>query len=458
MATVATLAVNVIAQTGGFNKGLDKAGKKAKGFGSGIKGAMGAAVAPAALAAAAIAAVGVALMKVNQAMERLDIVAKTAKGLGIKEQDLMGFQHAAELAGVSAGGFTTAMQKMQKGVGEAMAGTGLAKDALERMGIEVQAFGALNPDEQFLQLADKIAAIENPAERAAMATAIFGRAGADMLPMLLEGREGIEGQMEALKGLQGELSTADFQAIQDANDAWTRVGKAFDGIWNQLSVMLAPAFEWLADTIVEVIKWVRNMVEWFKNLNVTWKGLIAVASPLVGAIMWVAGAFSDDEEQIEKVIKSTEKMEAVTLAAMEAEQKAIEEAAKAREALEKKGASLTASLRNPMEMYNDTLANLNSMLDAGVISWETYGRAVAKAQDDIKKSDEFKAKEIKVAERQAVGVTLRGRGTFSIQQKQHRALEKIREEERLQLKQLKQQTALLQQLNNNVQTGTVVTI
>ena len=98
------------------------------------------------------------------------------------------------------------------------------------------------------------------------------------------------------------------------------------------------------------------------------------------------------------------------------------------------------------------------MLDAGVISWETYSRAVAKAQEDIKKSEEFKAKEIKVAERQAIGVTLRGRGSFSIQQKQQRALEKIREEEKLQLKQLKQQTALLQQLNNNVQTGTVVTI
>ena len=68
------------------------------------------------------------------------------------------------------------------------------------------------------------------------------------------------------------------KAIEDANDAWTRVGKAFDGIWNQLSVLLAPAFEWLADTIVEVIKWVRDMVDWFKNLSGVWKMLIAVAS------------------------------------------------------------------------------------------------------------------------------------------------------------------------------------
>ena len=106
------------------------------------------------------------------------------------------------------------MQKMQKGVGEAMLGTGKARAAMEAMGIEVQAFGALNADEQFLQLADKIAALENPADRAAMATSVFGAAGADLLPMLMQGREAIEGQMESLKGLQGELSDADFKGYR----------------------------------------------------------------------------------------------------------------------------------------------------------------------------------------------------------------------------------------------------
>jgi len=461
MGTVATLAVNVVANTGSLNKGLDSASKKAKGFGSGIGGAMKAAVSPAALATAAIAAVGVALVKVNAAMERLDEVAKKSASLGISGQKLMEFQHAAELAGVATGGFNSAMQKMQKGVGEAMAGTGKAKAAMETMGIEIQSFGALNADEQFLQLADKIAAIQNPAERAAMATAVFGASGADLLPMLMQGREGIEGQMDALKGLQGELSDADFKAIEDANDAWMKVGKAFDGIWNQLSVMLAPAFEWLADTIVEVIKWVKDMVEWFKNLSGVWKGLIAVASPLVGAIMWVAGAFSDEEEVIERLADAKDKIDAQTLAGLAAEQKAMEDAAKAREALEQKGVKLTESMRTPMEMYNDTIGELNSMLDAGVISWDIYGRAVAKAQKSItdaekKQRDEEKKK---IKEEAAVGAAIRGQsGTYSIQLKQQRVLERIREEERLQLRQLQQQTQLLQQLNNNVQTGTVVTI
>jgi len=332
---------------------------------------------------------------------------------------------------VSADKMANALQKMQKGIGEGLAGTGKAKVAFERMGISMEHIGQLPAKDQMYEIADAIAAIKNPAERAAAATAIFGSAGADMLPVLEGGSAALKAQEDDLKSLQGTLSDADFKAIEDSNDAWTRFGTAMEGIWNQLAVALAPTMEWVGNLLADIAGWVARIVD---SWNDFWGGT-----------------------PVETAKKATENVEA-HMAAMEKEKKAAEDALKAREELEKKGLKLTESLRNPMEMYNDTLADLNSMLDAGVISWDTYGRAVAKAQDDIKKSEEFKAKEIKVAERQAVGVSLRGRGAFSIQQKQQRTLEKLREEERQQLRQLKQQTALLQQLNNNVQTGTVVTI
>jgi hypothetical protein len=197
-----------------------------------------------------------------------------------------------------------------------------------------------------------------------------------------------------------------------------------EGIWNQIAVAVAPTMEWIGNTLAEV----------------------------AGRVARIIDAWNDffGSQPVDTANKAKDKVDA-NLAAMERE-------LKARDELEKKGVSLTESMRDPMEIYNDSLADLNAMLEAGVISWDTYGRAVAKAQDDIKKSEKFKAKEIKVAERAAVGVTLRGHGASSMQQKQIRALEKIRAEEKLQLKQLQQQTTLLQQLNNNIKTGTVVTI
>ena len=458
MGTVATLAVNVIANTGAMTKGLDKAGDKAKGFGKTASGGMKSIVPAAAVATAALAALAVVVMKVGAAFDRMDAAAKKARSMGMAAQDLMAFQHAAELGGVSADQMATALQKMQKGIGEGLAGTGLAKDALEGMGISMDQIAALPAKEQMYLIADALAKIKNPAKKAAAAAAIFGGVGADLIPVLEGGSDALKAQEEDLKSLTGELTTADFKAIEDSNDAWARFGTAMEGIWDQIAVFVAPALEMIGNTLASIAGWVANLIQGFREWTDGVREWLMEAFPAFEWLAEVMGLLDDKTAAVERLTMAQLKQAAAEKLAAEEEKKAIEEAAKAREALEKKGVALTTSMRNPMEMYNDTLADLNEMLDAGVISWETYSRAVAKAQEDIKKSEEFKLKEIKVAERQAVGVTLRGRGSFSIQQKQFRALEKLREEERLQLKQLKQQTALLQLLNNNIQTGTVVTI
>lgn len=463
MGTVATLAVNVIARTGDFDKNLDKAGTKAKGFGKsvgsgGAAGSLAKFVPVMALATAAAAAATVAYKELGAAFARIDEMAKKASRLGITSQALRELSYAAELAGASGDVMNDTLKTLQKNIGDAALGTGEAAASMKLLGLDVDKIAGMSADEQFKTIAESISKIENPSLQAALSAKIFGESSQQLMDVIRGGNDALDENAERLAHLQGTIDDSDNAAVADMYDAWTDVKMAIEGLWEQVAVMLAPALESLGHIIAEVIGWVARMVQWFRELDNTWVGLIAIVNPLMGAIAWVASAWSDDEEVIKKVTEATKENGIETLRAAEAEQKAIEEAAKAREELEKQGFKLTESMRNPMEMYNDTIANLNSMLDAGAISWTTYGRAVQKAQDDIKKSEEFKANEIKVAERQAVGVALRGRGAFSIQQKQQRTLEKLREEERQQLRQLKQQTALLQQLNNNVQTGTVVTI
>ena len=438
MGTVATLAVNVIANTGGLTKGFNKAKKESKSFGASFGASMKSFVTPAALATAGIAAVGIAVVKIGSQLSRLDEIAKKARGLGISGQTLMEFQHAASLAGVQAESFTRAMMDMQKNIGDAIAGTGEAKDALALIGVEIGDLARLDASEQFLAIADKISKIENASERAAVATRIFGGAGADLIPMLIQGSAAIREQMDELKRLQGVITGVEFEQIEAANDAMEKLGKSWDGIWAQLTVAVAPVLQDLVELLIEALQLVKSIASvlpsWTRYLIPVY-GLLLLIKDIWD---WATDADATKAAAQEK-LDIAEKLLADTKAQHAAELKAIEETAKAREALEARGSKLLQSLRNPMEIYTDTVADLNMMLTEGVIGWQTYGRAVEKAQEDIKKSEEFKAKEIRVAERQAVGVTLRGRGAFSIQQKQQRTLEKLREEERQQLKQLKQQ-------------------
>lgn len=63
--------------------------------------------------------------------------------------------------------------------------------------------------------------------------------------------------------------------------------------------------------------------------------------------------------------------------------KAAAEAQREWEATLERGKALTESLRTPLEVYQDTLADVNELLDQGAISYETYSRAVEKAQKDL---------------------------------------------------------------------------
>ena len=437
MATIANLAVNVISNTGSFNKGMSQTrkgladtNKSVGGFGNKLKGLAG----PIAAAVGGLLAFGKVISGVSQAFEKMDEAAKKALSLNIGAQQLMGLQHAAELAGMSASQLTSNMQKMQKGIGEALTGVGTAKDAFKRLGIDIEHLATLTPEQQLAKIAEAIKSIENPAERAAAATQIFGRAGMDMLPMLEGGAAAIEESTAALQELQGTLDQQDFSAIESTNDAWTRFRTAAEGVWNQLAVALAPVLELIADVLTEIVSAIARAIDGFNDF------------------FGVADRYIDTKKKIAQASEAE-------LATAEKARKAEEEAAKAREALEKRGIQLAESLRTPIEKYTDTIADLDMLLSEGVISWETYERAVKKANDELEKSEEFKKREIKAIERQAVGIVTRGStAALSAQQKQVRVLERLAEQNRLELEESRKRNAKLEAIRKNTGSANIVRI
>ena len=262
-ATISKLSVKLTADTGKFvqgmnkgSKGVNKLGKSAGGISPAMIG-IGAAVAG---ATAALAALAVGIAKVNAAFERMDKAAKAAKTIEIAAQTLQGFQHAASLAGVEGDQMTKAFQKMQKGIGEAAQGIGTAKVAFEELGMSTLEMAQMSPDEQFLKISEALSKIEDPAKRAALATQVFGRAGADLLPLINQGSEAIAKQVAELERLQGPMSDIDFTNIENANDAATRFGLTVEGVWNQLAAAIAPAKEIVFDTLTEAGSSLANFI------------------------------------------------------------------------------------------------------------------------------------------------------------------------------------------------------
>jgi len=252
--SIANLNVRLIADIGGFAAGMTSAIKPLTGFVGSIASAatgVGALVtAITGLAAGGASLAGLAELT-HKSMESIDVVAKLSDRLGISTEALTGLQHGASLAGIGAEELTGGLEKMLKSLGEAASAGGPAADALERMGLSAKDLANESPDAAFKQIADGIANIQNPVERATAAVEIFGKSGQSLLPLLMSGAEGIaQAQQEADK-LGLSFSRVDAHQVEEANDAITRLKSIFTGIGNQLAIQLAPIIEAVASKLVE---------------------------------------------------------------------------------------------------------------------------------------------------------------------------------------------------------------
>ncbi len=169
-----------------------------------------------------------------------DQVAKTAGKLGIGIEALQEYRYAAERSGVSVETFDSSLTAMQKRLGEAAQGTGAAKKALEKLGLSAKDLVKLGPEQALAAIADKMNGIENPAERAALAAALFSRSGIGMVNMLGNGSDALQQLREDARRTGYVLSN---EAARDAEafaDAQLDAQLVIKGLKNTIGTELMP--------------------------------------------------------------------------------------------------------------------------------------------------------------------------------------------------------------------------
>lgn len=157
------------------------------------KAAKSAKIASIAKAGAAVGAVAVAAKaafnSLDQAMTKLDELAKRARDVGMTASQLQEFEHQAKLAGMETGSLDSAVKTFNKNISLAAMGTGEAKTALADMGISLtDANGAFKTQDELLkEVALKFSETAGDAENAGRAVRIFGDSGAEMLRIFEQG-------------------------------------------------------------------------------------------------------------------------------------------------------------------------------------------------------------------------------------------------------------------------------
>lgn len=133
--------------------------------------------------------------------ERADQIGRTALIVGTSAERWQRLAYAAKMTDTSTEGLQAAMQKLNKNMADLTVGKGTLMDIVRfgPKGLGQMIRSTHDTTEALMLLADAFKKTTDPQVRARMATAAFGKAGQELIPMLSEGREGLIRYMEAAR-------------------------------------------------------------------------------------------------------------------------------------------------------------------------------------------------------------------------------------------------------------------
>lgn len=209
-------------------------------------------VAAQAVGAAAAAGVTALALLTRQSIKTADELAKMSQKVGVSVESLSTLGYAAERSGVGLDGLRSGLVKLAKNAGDAAIGIGEARKGFDALGISVtDAEGKLkNNDVLLRELADKFASFEDGAQKTALAVNIFGRSGADLIPMLNAGADGIGKMEERARALGLEMDTNTAKSAEQFNDLMDDAGDLVRGFANDVAKELLPKLTSAADLFV----------------------------------------------------------------------------------------------------------------------------------------------------------------------------------------------------------------
>ena len=206
----------------------------------------------------AAASVGGLLEMTHEAAEAHTQLAAMAETLGLTIGQLQGLQYAARATDVP-------IDAMQHGIllldrNMTAAASGKSKDVAEifhRMGISLRgADGHLRSTQDVLPLlAESLSRTHDVTLRNAVAMALFGRSGAELIPLLLKGKAGIEDLEATSRRLNASFSDEDNENIERYKNAWTDLDTAFGGLKDTITADVAPV---LTPFLQGITDWVAN--------------------------------------------------------------------------------------------------------------------------------------------------------------------------------------------------------
>ena len=218
-----------------------------------------------------------------------DLSASTGETAG----KLLVLERAFDNSGIGADKVGSSIAKMQKNIEDARDGSGTAANAFAMMGVRVEELEGKLPTEQFKILSSGIQSIDDPTQRAAAAMGVFGKSGAELLPLLTN----LDGELAEARDTVGSMA----EIMDRRNATFDAVGDRFKTIGEKVRDFAAgildkalPAIDAITSALsrIDAAKIGQNLADAFLGGQQAMKGFqSAVDAISVGEISLAFKAF-----------------------------------------------------------------------------------------------------------------------------------------------------------------------
>lgn len=169
---------------------------------------------------------------VKSSIDAADEMGKLSQRVGVGTEALSALNYAASLSDVSTESMANGLKKLAVNAADTAKGTGEARDAFAALGINVKdSTGNLKGADVLMgEVAAQFAQFEDGAAKTALAVKLFGKAGADLIPMLNAGAQGLADMRAEAERLGIIISPEQAKAAEEFNDSLTRMESRAKGV------------------------------------------------------------------------------------------------------------------------------------------------------------------------------------------------------------------------------------
>jgi len=227
-------------------------------------------------------------------------VAHATQMLGVSAEEFSTLSFAFGAMGQDAEGATMSMDRLERNMVEAAGGSGEAAAAFKALGVSVNdSNGEVKDLSDILpEIANRFAETANGPEKTAIAIALLGRSGAEMIPFLNEGAAGLDHMKQIAEETGAVLTDNMVEGMEHSAISVYTMDQAFKGIGLTIYEDFKPAIDVTEGGLIDLAESFNHALNSESALHDTMTAFVLIVDTAIGSI----AVFSTGLQQTWQVI------------------------------------------------------------------------------------------------------------------------------------------------------------